>query len=386
MTEVVSRSDAELLRSTVSEALRELSPASEVRRLMATGDGWEAPLWRRLSGELGLTGLMLPEAYGGAGYSASEMAIVMEQAGAVLLCAPLLSTAGLAVPLLLGCAGEEEMAAYAPGIADGSVTATVAAAGDDGQWRTDGAGVTASRDDGQWRLDGRRNFVVDGATAQLLLVIADTGEGTGVFAVSGGAAGVRRTPLVTLDQTRKQAVAEFDHTPAVRVDSGAGDSAGDGAQTAARISRAADVSRVLLAAEQAGGAQQCLDMTVAYAKTRIQFGRPTGSFQAVKQRLAEMLVKVESAHSAVYAAARSAADPGPGFAADARVASLTCSEAFNWVSAETIQLHGGIGFTWEHDAHLYYKRAWSSAHLLGSVDDHVRVLSAYLEELHNDAT
>jgi alkylation response protein AidB-like acyl-CoA dehydrogenase len=373
MTEVVSRSDAELLRSTVREALQELSPVSEVRRLMATTDGWEAPLWRRLSGELGLTGLMLPDAYGGAGYGPAEMAIVMEQAGAVLLCAPLLSTAGLAVPLLLACAEEEALAAYAPAIADGSVSATVAAAGDDARWRADGAGTTASRSGEEWYLDGRRNFVVDGATAGLLLVVAAAGDGPGVFAVSGAAAGVRRTPLVTLDQTRKQALVEFEHAAAVRVD--------DGADTAARIGRAADVSRALLAAEQAGGAQRCLDMTAGYARTRIQFGRPTGSFQAVKQRLAEMLVKVESAHSAASAAARSVAEPGPASSADARIAALTCTEAFKWVSAEAIQLHGGIGFTWEHDAHLYYKRAWSSARLLGGVDDHVRELAGYLDAI-----
>jgi acyl-CoA dehydrogenase len=277
------------------------------------------------------------------------------------------------VPLLLACGGSDALAAYAPTIADGSLTATVAAAADDGRWRADGAGATATGSGGQWHLDGRRNFVLDGATAGLLLVVAATAGGPGVFAVSGTAPGVRRTPLVTLDQTRKQAVVEFDRAPAVRVD--------DDAETAARIERAADVSRALLAAEQAGGAQHCLDMTAAYSKTRIQFGRPTGSFQAVKQRLAEMLVKVESARSAAYAAARSVADPGSGSAADARVASLTCTEAFTWVSAETIQLHGGIGFTWEHDAHLYYKRAWSSARLLGSVDDHVRELAGHLEAL-----
>jgi alkylation response protein AidB-like acyl-CoA dehydrogenase len=191
-----------------------------------------------------------------------------------------------------------------------------------------------------------------------------------VFAVGGDAAGLEREQLVTLDQTRKQARLVFTRAPAERI--GAGDALN-------AIARATAVSRALLAAEQVGGAQHCLDMTVGYAKTRIQFGRPIGSFQAVKQRLAEMLVLVESARSAALAAVEAAAASDPELEHVAAVAALTCGEAYTWVTEQTIQLHGGIGFTWEHDAHLYFKRARASALLLGTGGELVELIGRQLE-------
>jgi len=337
---------------------------------MATAAGWEPGVWARLAGELGAPGLMLPADHGGAGLSCQELAVVMEEAGSALLCAPLFSTAALAVPLLLACADDAALSRYGPAISSGQLTATVALAEDAGRWSTDDLQTRARYDGERWVIDGAKNYVVDGATAGLILVVAASPAGPAVFAVAAAAPGLQREELVTLDQTRKQARLRFSQPPAAPV----------GPPVAADlISNASDVSRALLAAEQTGGAQRCLDLTVQYAKTRIQFGRPIGSFQAVKQLLAEMLIGVESARSAAYAAAQSAASGGDELRRVTRIAAITCTEAYAWVSAQTIQLHGGIGFTWEHDAHLYFKRARSSGQLLGTPSDHIAALARQLD-------
>jgi acyl-CoA dehydrogenase len=362
-TVAATEQDRDLLQDTVRGALKELSPSADVRRAMATADGYDPGTWQRLAAELGLPGLTLPEEYGGAGLTEAELAIAFEEAGAALLCAPLLSTAGLAVPLLqaLGALLPGVGAAldrYAPAIASGELTATVALAEDAGRWATGAvscAGATGRS--AQSVVTGVKNFVVDGATAGLILVVAATGDGLGVFAVERDAPGVTRERLVTLDQTRKQARLTFDETPATRI--GAGDAT-------AAVTRATAVSRALLAAEQGGGAKRCLDVTVRYAQDRIQFGRPIGSFQAVKQRLAEMLIQAESGRSAAYAAADAAAAGAEDLEHVAAIAALTCGDAYKYIAAQTVQLHGGIGFTWDHDAHLYFKRARASAVLLGT--------------------
>jgi acyl-CoA dehydrogenase len=362
--------ERDLLRAAVRDALSRLSSSADVRAAMATERGYSALVWQRLSGELGLAGVTLPEELGGSGLTEAELAIAFEEAGASLLCAPLFATAGLAVPLLTALGDEAALARYGPAIAAGELTATVALAEDAGRWDPDAVGCRALPSGSSWELTGVKNYVVDGATAGLILVVARAADGLGVFAVPGNAAGLGRERLVTLDQTRAQARLSLLGTPADRV--GAGDASTD-------IARATAVSRALLAAEQAGGAQRCLDMTVDYAKTRMQFGRAIGGFQAVKQRLAEMLVQVESAKSAALAAVTAAADGDPEFEHVAAVAALTCGEAYGWVTAQTIQLHGGIGFTWEHDAHLYFKRARSSALLLGSASALTDLIARQLE-------
>ena len=367
--------DLRLLRETVRAALGELSPPEEVRRQMAAEPGWDAMLWRRLCRELGLAGLAVPDAYGGGGFSPAELAVVFEEAGRFLLCAPLLGTAGLAVPLLLTLDDEQARRRYLPSLCDGSLTATVTvAAGQDGP-------VRAVEHHGQWLLHGTAGYVVDGASAGVILVPADTGAGLGVFAVPAGSPGLAVTPLVTLDLTRKQARLAFDGVAATRA------GPPDAAQA---VRRALDVTRALLAAEQAGGAGRCLEMTVRHATTRIQFGRPIGSFQAVKQKVADMLIRVESARSAAAAAAQAAAlalgadrcvtdlPDLPDLAVVAAVAQAYCSEAYVAVAADTIQLHGGIGFTWEHDAHLYFKRAWTSAELFGPPAEHYETIARHL--------
>jgi alkylation response protein AidB-like acyl-CoA dehydrogenase len=365
--------DLRLLRETLHAALGELSPPEEVRRQMATGRGWDADLWRRLCREIGLAGLAVPEAYGGGGFTPAELGVAFSEAGWFLLCAPLLSTVGLAIPLLLALADEQASRRYLPGLCDGSLTATVASG--------PSLPVHAVEHQGQWLLHGTAGHVLDGASADLILVPATSGAGLGVFAVAAGSPGLAVTPLVTLDLTRKQARLAFDGVPATRT--GPPDAAPP-------VRHALDVARALLAAEQAGGAARCLEMTVRHATTRIQFGRPIGSFQAVKQKAADMLIRVESARSAAAAATQAAAValgadrsvaglPGlPELPVAAAVAQAYCSDAYVAVAADTIQLHGGIGFTWEHDAHLYFKRAWTSAELLGRPAEHYETIARHL--------
>jgi len=357
-----------LLRESLREALHRLSPSAEVRRLMATARGWDPQVWRRLCRELGVAGLMVPEELGGSGFSAAELGVVFEEAGRALLCAPLLATAGLAVPLLLALEDREACKRYLPALCEGSLVATVVTSDANGRLLPDGELVSAGADDTGPVLDGTAGFVVDGAFADLLLVPARSGGGIGVHAVEAGSPGVLVTPLATLDQTRKQACVEFHAAPATRV--GPADASG-------ALARGMDVARALLAAEQAGGAAACLEAAVSYGTTRIQFGRPIGSFQAFKQKAAELLIQVESARSA----AREVFAPGgrPPWPAAALVAAIYCSEAYVTVAAENIQLHGGIGFTWEHDAHLYFKRAWTSRELLGGPREHTERLARLLE-------
>ena len=366
-----------LLRRSVREAFGDLSPPAEVRRQMETSRGWDPETWRRLCGELGLAGLAVPEAYGGSGFTYVELGVVFEEAGRSLLCAPLLATAALALPLLMALDDEAARRRLVPGLCDGSLVATAVTADETGRSLPGGAHISAASRGGQWSLHGVGGFVVDGASADLVLVPALAGGDMGVFAVEACAPGLTTHPLVTLDPTRRQAKLVFDGVPAARI--GSGDASG-------ALARALDAARGMLAAEQAGGAGRCLDMSVEYAKSRIQFGRPIGSFQAIKQKAADLLIKVESARSAASAAAQAAAEAFaasaggglPGLAVVAAVAKAYCSEAYVAVAAETIQLHGGIGFTWEHDAHLYFKRAWTSAELLGGAGEHIESLARHL--------
>ncbi|HUN34364.1 MAG TPA: acyl-CoA dehydrogenase family protein [Trebonia sp.] len=377
--------DRELLRTAVRDALGQLSTSQDVRRAMATARGYEDLAWRRLSQELGLPGLVVSGEHGGAGLTVRELGIAIEEAGATLLCAPLFATAALALPLLASLKDEAAIAAWGPAIASGQLTATVALAEDSGRWDLATVATTATEGPDGWVLTGVKNYVVDGASAGLILVVARTSGGEpGVFAVSQGAAGLGVEQLVTLDQTRKQARLTLTSVRARRV--------GHHDTTKDAIAVATAISRALLAAEQVGGAQHCLDMTVRYARDRIQFGRPIGSFQAVKQRLAEMLILIESARSAAYAALEAAAsqqanrEPASREHTDdlehvAAIAALMAQEAYSYVTAQTIQLHGGIGFTWEHDAHLYFKRARASAILLGTASELTDLIGRRLEAI-----
>ncbi|RAY16623.1 acyl-CoA dehydrogenase [Actinomadura craniellae] len=349
----VTEEQAEL-RTALRRFFTDTSPSAEVRRRMATAEGYDPAFWARLSGELGLPGLAVPEEYGGAGYGMREQAVALEEMGRALVCAPYLSSAVLAAGALAACGDEPARRELLPGIAAGTTLATLAAGEEDGR-------VTAAPAQAGWALDGTRTHVLDGHVADLLLVVARTPDGPALFVVDGTAPGLDRTALTTLDQTRRLARLDFASVPARPV-----------ADSAAAVARALDLAAVALAAEQVGGAQRVLEMSVEYAKVRHQFGRPIGSFQAIKHKCADMLLAVESARSAVlYAATVADTDPA-ALPAAAALAQAYCSEAYLTAAAENIQIHGGIGFTWEHDAHLHFKRAKSAELLFGSPAHHRR--------------
>jgi alkylation response protein AidB-like acyl-CoA dehydrogenase len=354
--------EQEELRATVRRWLAENAPLATVRKLMATPDAHDPALWRGL-GELGVLELGIPEQYGGAGFGFQELAHVAEEAGRALLPGPLLATAGLAVPLLLASGDEEAKARHLPGIAAGATVATVAWLSPGAGW--DSAGRSLSVADG--RLSGSASAVLSGTYADLVLAVAGTGDSAAVVAVDATGPGVSRTPQPTLDQTRPLARLDFDGAPCTPVGAvGAG---------AGLLSRALDAANVLLAAEMVGGAQACLDMSVAYAKVRQQFGRPIGSFQAIKHKLAEVLVALEGAQAAAAYAAWAAAENPVELPVVATLAKAVAAEAYFRAAGDTVQVHGGIGFTWEHDAHLYFKRAKTSLMLFGDVGAYQRTLA-----------
>jgi alkylation response protein AidB-like acyl-CoA dehydrogenase len=348
----------EELRQVVRQFLEAKSPESAVRAQMATDRGFDPAVWRQLAGQLGLQGLAIPEAYGGSGFGAVELSVVLEEMGRALLCAPYFSTVVLAASALLHCGDEQAKADLLPGIASGDTIATLALVEDSGRWDEPGVRATAAfRDDG-WEITGSKCFVLDGHIADLILVAARTAAGVSLFAVDAAAPGLTRTLLPTLDQTRKQARLDLNRVPCRLTGT-------DGAGWQA-VERVLDLAAVALAAEEVGGAQKVLDASVEYAKLRIQFGRPIGSFQAIKHKCADVLLAVETARSAAYYAARCAASLSDELPPVASLAKAYCSDAYVRAASENIQVHGGLGFTWEHPAHLYLKRAKSSQSMLGT--------------------
>ncbi|MEJ7723681.1 MAG: acyl-CoA dehydrogenase family protein, partial [Ilumatobacteraceae bacterium] len=317
--------------------------------------------------QMGLQGLHIPEEFGGSGYSQIELGVVLEEMGRRLLCAPFFSTVVLAANTLIHCSDEEAKARYLPGIASGETIATLAFTEPSGKWDESGITTEASSTGDGWTLSGAKSFVLDGHVASLILVAARTESGTSLFAVDGEASGLERTALSTMDQTRKQAKLEFSDTPATLIGT-----EGHGWDV---LSTVLDLAAVSLAAEQVGGAQFVLDMAVQYAKDRVQFGRPIGSFQAIKHKCADMLLEVESAKSAAYYGMWCASEMNEELPSVASLAKAYCSEAYFHATAENIQIHGGIGFTWEHPAHLYFKRAKSSELLFGDPTYHRELLA-----------
>ena len=359
------------LRASVRRFLADRAPLSRVRALMDDGEtDWA--VWEQAGSQLGLQGLAIPEAYGGAGFSFAEQAVVLEEFGAALYGGPYLASAVLAATALLASPDEGARRGLLPDIASGQTVATLAFTEDGGSWDPAAIRLSAVKDgpgvDGAWRLDGHKSFVLDGATAGLILVVAATDAGLSLFAVEGDGAGLGRAALPALDQTRQLARLEFAGVTGRLIGS-----PGDGA---AVLDRALDVAAVALAAEQLGGAQRALDMAVEYAKVRRQFDRPIGSFQAIKHRCADLLLEVESLRSAVGYAAAAAAEDSPEIPVLASLVKSYASETYFHVAAENIQIHGGIGFTWEHDAHLYFKRAKASELFLGDGAYHRERLAA----------
>jgi alkylation response protein AidB-like acyl-CoA dehydrogenase len=364
--------EQEELRASVRRFLADRAPITAVRELMETTDGVDASVWRQAGEQLGLQGIAVPEEYGGAGFSFAEQAIVLEELGAALYGGPYLASAVLAATALLASPDQDARKTYLPGIASGATIATLAFTEEDGSWEPDAVRVAASPSQdssaGGWQLDGRKSFVLDGHTANLILVVARTGDSLSLFAVPADANGLTRTALPTLDQTRKLARLDFAAVPATLIGS-----VGDGT---AVLSRTLDVAAIAQAAEQLGGAQRALDMAVEYAKVRHQFGRPIGSFQAIKHRCADLLLEVESLRSAVQYAAAAVAEDSAEVPVVASLVKAYASDVYFHVAAENIQIHGGIGFTWEHDAHLYFKRAKASELFLGDATYHREHLAA----------
>jgi alkylation response protein AidB-like acyl-CoA dehydrogenase len=351
------------LRRTVRQFMERESPETRVRELMESELGYDPKTWSRLAEELGLAGLVIPEQHGGAGFGPIELGIAMEEMGRVLFCAPFLSTSVLASYALLELATPSAQAELLPGIARGETVATLAFVEEDGRFEPGAIRMRATRKGDGFTLNGIKHLVLDGGSAGLVLVAARAEDGLALFRVGAGAEGLRREALPPLDLTRKLARLELAATPARRI-SPPGDSTHGLERVLAR-------TVIALAAEQVGGAQRCLEMATAYAKSRLQFGRPIGSFQAIKHACADMLVRVEFARSsAVYASFVAAGEAEGELETAAAQAKSYCSETFFRAAADNIQIHGGMGFTWEAPAHLYFKRAKASELLLGSPLQH----------------
>jgi alkylation response protein AidB-like acyl-CoA dehydrogenase len=355
----------EELRSQARAFLAEHSGSEQVRRAMASELGFDPGVWKRISAELGWTALLVPEAQGGLGLGPVELVALAEVMGEALLCAPFFSSVCLGAQALLVAGSEAQRQEYLPAIAEGAALATVAAAEPNGRFDASGVEALARRSGGGFVLSGRKRYVVDGHCADLLVVPARRAgsagaEGVSLFLVPGRAAGVERRALPTLDATRRLAevVLRDVSVPADAL-------LGEEGRGWPALERTLDLAALALAAEQVGGAQRCLDLSVAYAKQRVQFGRPIGSFQAIQHKCADMMVAVEAARSGVYWAACVAAEGGAELAMAASLAKCTASEAFFRCAAESLQIHGGVGFTWEYDVHLYLKRARAGESLLG---------------------
>ena len=360
------------LQEMVRDLFAQRAAPERVREVMlAETPGYDDALWQELAG-YGLLGLTIPEAYGGAGASFAELAIVLEEAGRRLAPVPLLSSAVLGTEAVLGAATDEQAAALLPGVAAGTTRLALAHL-DVGGDLLAAPGVVATRDGATWHLDGTAAYVIDGASATHLVVAARAGDDLELFVVPGDAPGLSRTPVEVLDLTRPLATVEFAGVEVAEEDRLAG------GEAMAALHRALTAGVVAIAVEQVGGTAHTLEACTAYARDRIQFGRAIGSFQAVKHRLADLLVELESARSAAIHAARVlAAGEREELAIAAPLAKSYCSEVYERSAADGIQLFGGIGFTWEHDQHLYLKRAKSTKLLLGDPKHHRALLGELL--------
>jgi alkylation response protein AidB-like acyl-CoA dehydrogenase len=355
---IIVTEEAKELRRTVRKFLEQRCSEADVRRLMEDQTGYDVTTWKQAAEQLGLHGMAIPEAFGGSGFGFAELCIVFEEMGRALCPSPFFATIALAATCLQLCGDEDAKKAFLPGIAAGSVIATLAYSEQAGGWDDGAISAGASRSGAGWVLTGVKRYVPDVHLADLILVAARAPEGISLFAVESGAPGLDVSLELTMDLTRKLGVARLDGTPARLIGSPGG--------SADVLRRALRVGAVALAAEQVGGAQRLLEQTVAYAKTRIQFGRTIGSFQAIKHKLANMLIDVEYGRAVMEAAITAVDDDAADLELAASIAKSFCSDAYFRVAAESLQVFGGIGFTWEHSAHLYFKRAKSSQVLLGS--------------------
>jgi alkylation response protein AidB-like acyl-CoA dehydrogenase len=372
--------EQDMLRQTARAFLEENCPSTFVRQMMEDDKGYAQDLWKQMA-DLGWLGLAFPEAYGGQGFGFVDLAVILEEMGAALLPSPFLSSVLLAGQTILLGGSEEQKQTYVPKIADGSLIATLAMAEPSGRFDAEGiADVWATPEGDGFRISGTKLFIPDAHVADVMVVAARTKEageksfGVSLFLVDSANSGVSTTLLKTMDQTRKQCEVVFDNVSVGRdrligmVDMGW-----------PILRKVLNIATVALCAEMIGGAQRVLDLSVAYAKERVQFGRPIGSFQAIKHKCAEMMLQVESAKSAAYYAAWAVEEDVPEAPLAVSMAKAYCSDAYRHTAGEGIQVHGGIGFTWEHDMHLYFKRAKYAEFTFGDATYHRELVA---QELH----
>jgi alkylation response protein AidB-like acyl-CoA dehydrogenase len=359
-------------QQAMRDFLRNSSTPQDVRRLIAGQRGYDEALWRRMADELGVQGLDIPEQYGGSGASFTELAIALEETGYALAGGPLFASSVLASTCLRQSGDTRAMGEYLPGIASGQTIATFAMADANGAWDPAACtGVMARRDGHDHVLTGVRSYVPDAHLADVILVTALTQDGPAIFAVDSSAPSLKQTRLPLLDETRRMSRLEFTAVPGRLV------GAPGGAEPA--ITRTLLTAAIALGAEQVGGIRRCLDMAVEYAKIRVQFNRPIGGFQAIKHMCADMYTLMETARSAVLYAAWCVANDTSDLAAVAHLTKAYCSEAYYRAAADNIQVHGGIGFTWEHDCHLLFRRATASLQYLGSPQLHRELLARAID-------
>ncbi len=362
--------EQQMIRATAEAFLGEVSTSAAVRSAMATEQGYDPQLWRRICTEMYWQAMHIPEAYGGLGLGYVELVATLEQMGRYLLCSPFYASACLAANALLVAGSEEQKAQYLPQIASGT-TGTLAYTGSSGRWDAAAVDVVCAAAGEGYRIDGTYRYVPDGHTAQLLVIAAraagTVGEnGISLFIIPADTAGLSRQWLPTMDQTRRQAQLVFDDVfvPAAALMGAAG-------CAWPKLAQIIDLATVAIAADQVGGAQQALDITVAYLKERVQFGRVIASYQALKHKAADMMVRAEASRSAVYYAACVADEAlgggplGAELTEAASIAKAYCSDAYFFNAGCGIQLHGGVGFTAEYDIQLYFKRARSTEIFLG---------------------
>jgi alkylation response protein AidB-like acyl-CoA dehydrogenase len=366
---VVLTAEQRELRSVVRAFFAERSAEDTVREQMSSPTGLDTTTWKQLGEQLGVQGMAVPEVYGGAGFSSVDLGVVLEEAGGALYGGPLLSTV-LAAEAVLAAGDEAACADLLPRLAAGDAVGTVAVLERPGGWADAEVTTRAAQQGTPWRLTGRKLHVPDGAVSDLVVTTARCGDGTALFAVETGAPGVSVETLPTLDQTRRQAHLIFDAAPARLL---AAPATADAA-----IARTLSAAAVYLATEQLGGAARALEMAVDYSRTRHQYGRAIGSFQAIKHLCADVYTAIESARSAAYAGLEALDRDAADLPLAASAAKVFCSETYTAATAACIQIHGAIGTTWEHPAHLYFKRAKSSALLFGSPSRHRELLATAL--------
>jgi alkylation response protein AidB-like acyl-CoA dehydrogenase len=376
--------EQEMIRETAAAFLAEVSDSAAIRRAMATEQGYDEQLWRRICSEMYWQTLHIPESCGGMGLGYVELVAMLEQMGRYLLCSPYFASVCLAGNALRVAGSAGQQAHWLGQLCEGSLTATLAFNGGAREWDADAITATWRSEGAGYVLNGEYRYVIDGHTAGLL-VVAARAEGTrgtqgiSLFLLPAATAGVARQWLPTMDQARKQAAVRLDNVT-LAADALMGNP-GQGWEPLAKI---IDLATIALAAEQVGGCQQLLDMTVAYTSERVQFNRTIASFQAVKHKAADMMLKTEVARSAIYYAAcvaQEALEGGPlatELGEAASVAKSYCSDAYFAIAGDALQLFGGVGFTWEYDVHLYFKRAKSSEQLLGNGAQHRERLAAAL--------